>query len=47
MIQAVRANITTDKIHSVLLSCEDDGLRAPFALPDGTVPERDRGTPQG
>ena len=45
MIQAVRANITTDQ-RWVLLYVKR-WLQAPLALPDGTVQERDRGTPQG
>jgi hypothetical protein len=45
MIQAVRANITTDQ-RWVLLYVKR-WLQAPLALPDGTVQVRDRGTPQG
>jgi RNA-directed DNA polymerase len=45
MIQAVQANITTDQ-RWVLLYVKR-WLHAPLALPDGTVQDRDRGTPQG
>jgi RNA-directed DNA polymerase len=45
MIQAVQANITTDQ-RWVLLYVKR-WLQAPLALPDGTVQDRDRGTPQG
>jgi RNA-directed DNA polymerase len=43
MVQAVRAN--TDQRWVVLYVKR--WLKAPLALPDGTVRERDRGTPQG
>ena len=45
MIQAVQANITTDQ-RWVLLYVKR-WLQAPLALPDGTVQDRNRGTPQG
>ena len=45
MIQAVQANITTDQ-RWVLLYVKR-WLQAPLVLPDGTVQDRDRGTPQG
>jgi RNA-directed DNA polymerase len=45
MVKAVEANITTDQ-RWVLLYVKR-WLQAPLALPDGTVRERDRGTPQG
>ena len=45
MIQAVQANITTEQ-RWVLLYVKR-WLQAPLQLPDGTVQQRDRGTPQG
>jgi len=45
MVKAVQANITTDQ-RWVLLYVKR-WLAAPLALPDGTVRQRDRGTPQG
>jgi RNA-directed DNA polymerase len=45
MVQAVAANITTDQ-RWVLLYVKR-WLQAPLTMPDGTVRERDRGTPQG
>ncbi len=45
MIQAVQANITTDQ-RWVLLYVKR-WLQAPLAMPDGTVQDRNRGTPQG
>ena len=45
MTQAVQANITTDQ-RWVLLYVKR-WLQAPLVLPDGTVQDRDRGTPQG
>ena len=45
MIQVVQANITTDQ-RWVLLYVKR-WLQAPLALPDGTVQDRNRGTPQG
>jgi RNA-directed DNA polymerase len=45
MVKAVEANITTDQRWVVLYV--QRWLRAPLQLPDGTLAERDRGTPQG
>ncbi|MEV0614783.1 group II intron reverse transcriptase/maturase [Nonomuraea sp. NPDC050404] len=45
MVKAVEANITTEQ-RWVLLYVKR-WLQAPLALPDGTLHERDRGTPQG
>src|SRR5664280_852276 len=45
MIQAVQANITTDQRWVQLYVKR--WLQAPLALPDGTVQDRNRGTPQG
>src|SRR4051794_29522476 len=45
MVQAVAANITTDQ-RWVLLYVKR-WLSAPLVMPDGTVQQRDRGTPQG
>jgi RNA-directed DNA polymerase len=45
MVQAVAANITTDQ-RWVLLYVQR-WLSAPLVMPDGTVQQRDRGTPQG
>jgi RNA-directed DNA polymerase len=45
MVQAVQANITTDQ-NWVLLYVKR-WLAAPLQQPDGTLAERDRGTPQG
>ena len=45
MVKAVEANITTDQ-RWVLLYVKR-WLTAPLQMPDGTVQERDRGTPQG
>jgi RNA-directed DNA polymerase len=45
MVKAVQANISTDQ-RWVLLYVKR-WLAAPLALPDGTVRQRDRGTPQG
>ncbi|NKZ07310.1 group II intron reverse transcriptase/maturase [Actinomadura latina] len=45
MVKAVEANVTTDQRWVVLYVKR--WLAAPLALPDGTLCERDRGTPQG
>lgn len=45
MVKAVEANTTPDQRWVVLYVKR--WLRAPLALPDGTLQERDRGTPQG
>ena len=45
MVQAVQANITTEQ-RWVLLYVKR-WLQAPLQWPDGTVQDRDRGTPQG
>jgi RNA-directed DNA polymerase len=45
MVKAVEANITTEQ-RWVLLYVKR-WLQAPLQLPDGTVRQRDRGTPQG
>ena len=45
MVKAVEANITTDQRWVVLYVKR--WLTAPMQLPDGTLAERDRGTPQG
>jgi RNA-directed DNA polymerase len=45
MVKAVQANITTEQ-RWVLLYVKR-WLQAPLQLPDGTVQDRDRGTPQG
>ena len=45
MVKAVEANITTDQ-RWVLLYVKR-WLAAPIQQPDGTLAERDRGTPQG
>ena len=45
MVKAVEANITTEQ-RWVLLYVKR-WLAAPLQLPDGTVQQRDRGTPQG
>ncbi|MEU5852664.1 reverse transcriptase domain-containing protein [Saccharopolyspora shandongensis] len=45
MVKAVEANVTTDQRWIVLYVKR--WLAAPLRLPDGTLAERDRGTPQG
>jgi RNA-directed DNA polymerase len=45
MVKAVQANVTADQRWVVLYVKR--WLKAPLALPDGTLVARDRGTPQG
>ena len=45
MVKAVQANITTGQQWVLLYVTR--WLKAPLQQPDGTLAERDRGTPQG